>query len=167
MKTKNRPITDNQLRAVQATMVRYCNSREERIEMLTTLCGRPITGTRELTSEEANMILAHLGDGRLQAINSKKCHLRATIYHLSMQTDFLNAGYPDNGDPAEKAMNCAKVDMWLLKHGTVKKRVKDMTVKELGITIGQLKTIKGNRLTVEAQTDKVPAEAKRQIDKLI
>lgn len=135
------PITPNQLRAVQATMTQIEPDREERMALLSEMLGREIETTKDLSWWDANMILSKLGNYKLTETNIKKRNLRSTIYHLSMKIGFLNRDYPDNGDASEKEMNKAKVDQWLLTHGVVKKRVMEMSVGELGKTIGQMKSI--------------------------
>lgn len=136
-----RPITPNQLRAVQATMVKIAPDREERMELLSEMMGREIESTRDLSWSEAAMILSKFGGHQLQEVNEKKRTLRATIYHLSMRIGWLNRDYPDHGDAAEKAMNRAKVDQWLMSRGVVKKPVMEMSVEELGKVVGQMKAI--------------------------
>lgn len=136
-----RPITPNQLRAVQATMTRIASDREDRLELLSEMFGRDIETTHDLSWSEANLILAKFGGHRLAEVNAMKRKLRAAIYHLSLQIGWLNRNYPDHGDANEKAMNMAKVDQWLLTHGVVKKTVAAMSVEELGKVIGQMKSI--------------------------
>lgn len=138
-----RPITPNQLRAVQATMTRIASDREERLELLSEMFGRDIETTHDLSWSEANLILAKFGGTQLHDVNVKKRQLRSTIYHLSMKISWLNKDYPDNGDADEKAMNEAKVDQWLMNRGVVKKPVIEMSVAELGKVVGQMKAIVG------------------------
>lgn len=136
-----RPITPNQLRAVQATMTKVAPDREDRLELLSEMFGRDIESTRDLSWGEAALILSKFGGHQLQEVNEKKRTLRATIYHLSMRISWLNRDYPDNGNADEKAMNKAKVDQWLMSHGVVKKPVMEMSVEELGKVVGQMKAI--------------------------
>lgn len=136
-----RPITPNQLRAVQATMTKIEPDRDERMALLSEMFGRDIETTNDLSWGEANLILAKFGGTQLHDVNVKKRQLRSTIYHLSMKISWLNKDYPDNGDADEKAMNEAKVDQWLMNRGVVKKPVMEMSVSELGKVVGQMKSI--------------------------
>lgn len=121
-------------------MNRICSDREEKLELLSDLCQRPITTTKELTDDEVGLVVETFG-GDIFKASRNHCHLlRSTIYHLSMKIDFLNLNYQDT-DTDTKLMNMAKVDNWLLTHGVVKKKVWDMTEKELGKVVGQMKAI--------------------------
>ena len=139
-----RPITPNQLRAVQATMTKVAPDREDRLELLSEMFGRDIESTRDLSWGEAALILSKFGGTQLAEVNNKKRRLRSTIYHLSMRIGWLNKDYPDHGDADEKAINMAKVDQWLQSHGAVKKPVMEMSVVELGKVVGQMKAIARN-----------------------
>ena len=143
-----RPITPNQLRAVQATMTKVAPDREDRLELLSEMFGRAIESTRDLSWGEAALILSKFGGHQLAEVNSKKRQLRSTIYHLSMRISWLNRDYPDNGNADEKAMNKAKVDQWLLSRGVVKKPVMEMSVEELGKVVGQMKAIVKNQTII-------------------
>ncbi|MCQ2275413.1 MAG: hypothetical protein MJZ87_00475 [Bacteroidales bacterium] len=136
-------ITSNQLRAVQAILGKITSDRDDRISLLSDMFERPITSTKDLTFDEAKLILERFGGDELKAITVRKQQLKATIYHLSMKIEFLNLSYPGD-DYDNRRMNMAKVDMWLLTHGIVKKRVKEMSIAELGKVIGQMKAILSN-----------------------
>lgn len=133
-------ITLNQLRLVQTVMGKVATDRETRLEILSDMCQRPIGSTKELTQDEANMIVRELGGQWARGSIKRKQHLKATVYHLSMRIDFLNLAYPGD-DYDNRRMNMAKVDNWLLTHGVVKKTVGTMTTAELGKVIGQMKAI--------------------------
>lgn len=141
-KSEAMKITSNQLRAVQAILGKITSDRDDRISLLSDMFERPITSTKDLTFDEAKLILERFGGDELKAITVRKQQLKATIYHLSMKIEFLNLSYPGD-DYDNRRMNMAKVDMWLLTHGIVKKRVKEMSIAELGKVIGQMKAILG------------------------
>jgi len=134
-------LTSNQLRAVQAILGKIASDREDRLALLGEMFQRPFTSTKELTFDEAKLILERFGGDELKAVTVRKQQLKATIYHLSMRIDFLNKPFSERDTPADREMNKAKVDNWLLTHGVVKKRVSDMTITDLGKTIGQMKSI--------------------------
>lgn len=134
----------NQLRAVQAILGKIASDREDRLALLGEMFQRPIASTKELTFNEAKLILERFGGNELKAVTVRKQQLKATIYHLSMRIGFLNRPFADRDTPADREMNKAKVDGWLITHGVVKKRVADMTIAELGKTIGQMKAILKN-----------------------
>lgn len=134
----------NQLRAVQAILGKISADREDRLALLGEMFQRPFTSAKELTFDEAKLILERFGGAELKAVTVRKQQLKATIYHLSMRIGFLNRPFADRDTPADREMNKAKVDGWLLTHGVVKKRVADMTIAELGKTIGQMKAIAKN-----------------------
>lgn len=136
-------ITTNQLRLVQTVMGKISTDRETRLEILSDMCQRPIGSTKELTQQEAKMVVEKLGGQWARGSIKRKQNLKATIYHLSMKIDFLNLDYQGT-DYATRKMNCAKVDNWLLTHGVVKKPVDSMTTAELGKVIGQMKAILNN-----------------------
>lgn len=133
-------ITFNQLRLVQTVMGKIAHDRETRLEILSDMCQRPIGSTKELTQDEAKMIVRELGGEWVRGSIKRKQNLKATVYHLSMKIDFLNLSYPGN-DYDTRKMNMAKVDNWLMTHGVVKKPVESMTTAELGKVIGQMKAI--------------------------
>ena len=137
-------MTMNQLRAVQAILGKIASDREDRLALLGEMFQRPIASTKELTFNEAKLILERFGGNELKAVTVRKQQLKATIYHLSMRIGFLNRPFADRDTPADREMNKAKVDGWLITHGVVKKRVADMTIAELGKTIGQMKAILKN-----------------------
>lgn len=142
-KSEAMKITSNQLRAVQAILGKITSDRDDRISLLSDMFERPITSTKDLTFDEAKLILERFGGDELKAITVRKQQLKATIYHLSMKIEFLNLSYPGD-DYDNRRMNMAKVDMWLLTHGIVKKRVKEMSIAELGKVIGQMKAVLNN-----------------------
>ena len=133
-------INSKQLRLVHTIMNRLCSDREVRLEMLSDLCQRPITTTKELTDEEVHLVIDTFGGNDTRSRTEHCRILRSTIYHLSMQIGFLNQDYQES-DHDTRQMNMAKVDSWLQSRGIVKKPVREMTEKELGKTIGQLKSI--------------------------
>lgn len=134
----------NQLRAVQAILGKIASDREDRLALLGEMFQRPIASAKELTFDEAKLILERFGGDELKAVTVRKQQLKATIYHLSMRIGFLNRPFADRDTPEDREMNKAKVDGWLITHGVVKKRVADMTIAELGKTIGQMKAIAKN-----------------------
>lgn len=137
-------MTKNQLKAVQAILGKIASDREDRLALLGEMFQRPFTSAKGLTFNEAKLILERFGGAELKAVTLRKQQLKATIYHLSMRIGFLNRPFADRDTPADREMNKAKVDAWLLTHGVVKKRVADMTIAELGKTIGQMKAILKN-----------------------
>lgn len=133
-------ISYNQLKVLHAVMHEITDDRDTRLEILSDVCQRPLSSTKEMTSEEAALAISTLGGHYYYEKNRKMHALRATIYHLSMKIEFLNLHYQDN-DYDTRLMNMAKVDNWLLTHGVVKKPVGQMSEKELGKVIGQMKSI--------------------------
>ena len=137
-------MTMNQLRAVQTILGKIAADRDDRLSLLGEMFQRPLASTKELTFDEAKLILERFGGDELKAVAIRKQQLKATIYHLSLRIDFLNKPFADSDTPEDRAMNKAKVDGWLLTHGVVKKRVADMSIAELGKTIGQMKAVMKN-----------------------
>lgn len=143
-----RVMNQKQLRLVHTIMNRLCSDREVRLELLSDLCQRPITTTKELTDEEVHLVVDTFGGDVFKVYRNHCRVLRSTIYHLSMKIDFLNLNYQDT-DTETKMMNMAKTDNWLLTHGVVKKKVWDMTEKELGQVVGQMKAIVNKTVKTE------------------
>lgn len=135
-----RGITYNQLRALNMILNGIASGREERIGLLQEMTGRGLSSSRELTFAEAALLIDRLGGRRMRELSARKLQLKRTIYALSMQIAWLNRDYAGT-DTDTRLMNMANVDRWLLTHGTVKKRVCEMTSAELGRTVGQMKSV--------------------------
>ena len=99
--------------------------------------GGRTTTSKELTRHEATKLierfLKNLEEGAAREIVR-------VIYALSFEIGFLNKGY-GSSSPEEVEMNKAKINSWVLTHGTVKKPITQMTLEELELTMRQLQKI--------------------------
>lgn len=141
--TVNKPITPQQLKALQTTFRSKGFDDEERHDFIRLFTEGRVSSTKELTFNEAKLMLTRLNESdtkkkeREQA-ESKKM-VRA-IFSLSFQVSFLNKGFT-NDTEEEFEMNKAKLNMFARKKSACRKNVTAMHLSELKAFKKQLEAV--------------------------
>lgn len=143
MTTKNKPITPPQLKALHAAFRRIGMDEDARHDCIASFTGGRTRSLKELTSDEARLLLSRLNedDEKVRIMMWEEARtLYRSIYYLSTQISFLNKDFPtDTQEDLE--MNKAKIDMWARKYSRFHKNVRQMNVGELKEVKKQLEAI--------------------------
>lgn len=141
--TVNKPITPQQLKALQACFSKLGFDTEERhgfVKQFT--CGRT-QSSRELTFDEALQMLRGL-NGDMEQIKKKAAvaaaKLVGEIYALSLKISFLNRDF-NLDTPEDFEMNKAKINVFARKSSACHKNLTKMTLEELKAFKKQLEAI--------------------------
>lgn len=143
IRTKNKPITPQQLKALHATFHRLRMDDDARHECIYAFTSGRTESSKELTMDEARLLMSRLNedDERVRRMLIEEARtLCRSIYYLSTQISFLNKDFPtDTQEDFE--MNKAKIDVWARKYSRFRKNIRQMNVSELREVKKQLEAI--------------------------
>lgn len=143
IRTKNKPITPQQLKALHATFHRIGMDDDARHECIYAFTSGRTESSKELTMDEARLLMSRLNedDERVRRMLIEEARtLCRSIYYLSTQISFLNKDFPtDTQEDFE--MNKAKIDVWARKYSRFRKNIRQMNVSELREVKKQLEAI--------------------------
>lgn len=144
--TKNKPVSAQQIKALQTTFHRMGFDTEARHDFIHQFTDGRVSSTKELTFDEAVLILSRLnGDQAEQVQKAQKEANDAVkaIFHLSFQISFLNKGF--SSDTKEDfEMNKAKLNVFARSKSAAHKNVSEMYLSELKAFKKQLEAIAYN-----------------------
>lgn len=143
IRTKNKPITPQQLKALHATFHRIGMDDDARHECIYAFTSGRTESSKELTMDEACLLMSRLNEDdeqmRRMLIEEARTLCRS-IYYLSTRISFLNKDFPtDTQEDFE--MNKAKIDVWARKYSRFRKNIRQMNVSELREVKKQLEAI--------------------------
>lgn len=144
--TKDRPISPGQLKALHATFRSKGFDEEERHEFICRFTDGRVSSTKELTFNEARLMLERLNESDRKKKEREKAEalkqVRA-IFKLSFEISFLNKGF-SNDTEEEFEMNKAKLNMFARSKSASHKNVTEMSLNELKAFKKQLEAIAYN-----------------------
>lgn len=147
--TKDKPITPAQMQALHATFRSKGFDEEERHGFICQFTDGRVSSTKELTFNEARLMLERLNESSAQQEERKrkekektKIELKA-IYHLSFEISFLNKGFTSDTEE-DFEMNKAKLNMFARSKSASHNNVTEMSLPELKAFKKQLEAIAHN-----------------------
>lgn len=144
MKTiANKPITPGQIKALHITFHNLGMDDDARHECIYSFTSGRTSSSKELTMDEARLLISRLKgeDEQMRKMLLEEARaLCRSIYYLSTQISFLNKDFPtDTQEDFE--MNKAKIDVWARKYSRFHKNIRQMNVEELRQVKKQLEAI--------------------------
>ena len=112
---------------------------EDKQGIISTLTKGRATSTKDITIEEAKILINYLmgkTDQKKEAYQAECRDIVKQIYHLSYE---VGMSYGDT--PEDKLMNCAKINKFCRERGTVKKNITEMNLTELKKTKKQFEAM--------------------------
>ena len=141
MKTaKGKPISPAQMKALHATFRSKGFDEEERHDFISQFTIGRVSSTKELTFDEARLMLARLNGNKEQPNREEQLNLVKSIYYLSMRVSFLNKDFPSD-NMADFEMNKAKINLFCRNRTKYHKNLTLMSVLELKGVKKQLEAI--------------------------
>lgn len=138
-----KPITPQQLKALQACFSKLGFDTEERHGFVSQFTSGRTQSSRELTFDEALQMLRGL-NGDMEQIKKKAAvaaaKLVGEIYALSLKISFLNRDF-NLDTPEDFEMNKAKINVFARKSSACHKNLTKMTLEELKAFKKQLEAI--------------------------
>lgn len=145
--TKNKPITPQQLKALQTCFSRMGFDAEARHEFVSQFTDGRTQSSRELTFNEARQMLEKLNGNQAKQAEEKAKLTQAVarkvvgeIYGLSLKVSFLNRDF-NLDTPEDFEMNKAKINVFARKSSACHKNLTAMTLEELKAFKKQLEAI--------------------------
>lgn len=141
--TGNKTISPQQLKALHATFGKIGMDTGARHDCIHSFTGGRTRSSRELTFEEARLLISRLRgeDEQQQRMQLAEAHtLCRSIYFLSTRISFLNKGFPTH-TPEDFEMNKAKVDLWARRYSRFQKNIRQMNPAELREVKKQLEAV--------------------------
>ncbi len=122
-------ITKEQLKKIHV-LLSQLHLMDEKKDIIKAITGNRTESSRELTYNEAKVLL-----GRLSVYDSNN-RMRRKVFALAYE-----AGIIWGDTPEDKRMNAAKLNTFLKARGTVKKELNALTANDLVKTISQFQQI--------------------------
>lgn len=138
--TKGKPISPAQMKALHATFRSKGFDEEERHDFISQFTIGRVSNTKELTFDEARLMLSRLNGDKKQPNREEQLNLVKSIYHLSMRISFLNKDFPSD-NLADFEMNKAKINIFCRNRTKYHKNLTLMSVPELKGVKKQLEAI--------------------------
>lgn len=138
--TANKPVSPQQLKALQATFHALGMDDENRHNHIAHFTAGRTASTRELTFDEARRLLEQLNTGRSRKRQEEARALCRSIYALSLRISFLNKDYATDNE-ADFEMNKAKINQFCRQRTKFRKNLTAMTLEELKEVKKQLEAI--------------------------
>lgn len=138
--TKAKPVSPQQLKALHASFHTMGYDDDDRHDFILRFTDRRTASTKELTFDEARLLLERLNGDRQQAARKEAKVLCHSIYALSLQISFLNKDYTSDTEE-ERQINFAKINLFCRTHTKFRKPVTQMTLPELKEVKKQLEAI--------------------------
>lgn len=141
--TKDKLITPAQFKALHATFHKLGMDDDARHDCIAEFTSGRTTSSKDLTMEEARLLLSRLNedDEQMRRMLLEEARtLCRSIYYLSTEISFLNKGFPTESQE-DFEMNKAKIDVWARSHSRFRKNIRQMNVGELREVKKQLEAI--------------------------
>lgn len=140
MKTINKPVTPQQLKALHAAFHRIGMDDDARHECISAFTDGRTQSSKELTFDEARRLITSLNEDQVEQMREEARTLVKAIFGLSFQISFLNKGFANNTQE-EFEMNKAKLNMFARSKSASRKNVTEMYLSELKAFKKQLEAI--------------------------
>jgi hypothetical protein len=124
-------ITPEQLKCLNTLVSKLHISKDDKETMVFGFSGGRATSSKNLFVSEATEMIKHL-----KSFDGPEQRMRKKVFALAYE-----AGIIYGETPEDKKMNAAKLNMFLLKSGTVKKELNKMTHTELVKVVTQFQQI--------------------------
>lgn len=134
-----KPLSPAQLKKIQTMFTKLGFEPEDKQGIISTLTKGRATSTKDITIEEAKILINYLmgkTDQKKEAYQTECRDIVKQIYHLSYE---VGMSYGDT--PEDKLMNCAKINKFCRERGTVKKNITEMNLTELKKTKKQFEAM--------------------------
>ena len=144
--TKDKPISPQQLKALQTTFRSKGFDDEERHDFVSQFTEGRVNSTKELTFSEAKLMLSRLNESdtkKKEREHAESLNLVKAIFKLSFDISFLNKGF-SNDTVEDLEMNKAKLNMFARSKSASHKNVTGMGLTELKAFKKQLEAIAHN-----------------------
>lgn len=138
--TANKSVSPPQLKALHASFHKMGYDDDDRHDFIARFTDGRTDSTKELTFDEARLLLERLNIDRQQAARKEAKALCRSIYALSLQITFLNKDYASDSE-ADFEMNKAKINLFCRTHTKFRKNLTLMTLPELKEVKKQLEVI--------------------------
>lgn len=138
--TANKPVSPQQLKALHATFRTMGYDDDDRRDFISHYTAGRTASTRELTFDEARLMLEQLNTGRSRKRQEEARALCRSIYALSLRISFLNKDYATDNE-ADFEMNKAKINQFCRQRTKFRKNLTAMTLEELKEVKKQLEAI--------------------------
>lgn len=132
-------LSPAQLKKIQTMFTKLGFEPEDKQGIISTLTKGRATSTKDITIEEAKILINYLmgkTDQKKEAYQAECRDIVKQIYHLSYE---VGMSYGDT--PEDKLMNCAKINKFCRERGTVKKNITEMNLTELKKTKKQFEAM--------------------------
>lgn len=132
MKTtmKERPVTPQQIKALQAQFYKMGFSEEDRHGFISQFTSGRTNSTAGLTKEEAALLLSRFNKESAEHVRKEARALVKQIFSLSFRISCLNRNYT-NETPEDFEMNKAKINQFCRTRSKFRKNLTEMSLKEL------------------------------------
>lgn len=132
MKTtmKERPVTPQQIKALQAQFHKMGFSEEDRHGFISQFTSGRTDSTSGLTKEEAGLLLTRFNREAADRVRKEARALVKQIFSLSFRISCLNRNYT-NETPEDFEMNKAKINQFCRTRSKFRKNLTEMSLAEL------------------------------------
>ena len=132
MKTtmKERPVTPQQIKALQAQFYKMGFSEEDRHGFISQFTSGRTNSTAGLTKEEAALLLSRFNKESADHVRKEARALVKQIFSLSFRISCLNSYYKYE-TPEDFEMNKAKINQFCRTRSKFRKNLTEMSLKEL------------------------------------
>lgn len=132
MKTtmKERPVTPQQIKALQAQFHKMGFSEEDRHGFISQFTSGRTDSTSGLTKEEAALLLSRFNKESADCVRKEARALVKQIFSLSFRISCLNRNYT-NETPEDFEMNKAKINQFCRTRSKFRKNLTEMSLAEL------------------------------------
>lgn len=132
MKTtmKERPVTPQQIKALQAQFHKMGFSEEDRHGFISQFTSGRTDSTSGLTKEEAALLLSRFNKESADRVRKEARALVKQIFSLSFRISCLNRNYT-NETPEDFEMNKAKINQFCRTRSKFRKNLTEMSLAEL------------------------------------
>ena len=127
---KDRPITPQQVKALQAQFHKMGFSDEDRHGFISQFTSGRTDSTAGLTKEEAGLLLTRFNREAAEQIRKQARALVKQIFSLSFRISCLNRNYT-NDTEADFEMNKAKINKFCRTRSKFRKNLTGMSLEEL------------------------------------
>lgn len=127
---KERPVTPQQIKALQAQFYKMGFSEEDRHGFISQFTSGRTNSTAGLTKEEAALLLSRFNKESADRVRKEARALVKQIFSLSFRISCLNRNYT-NETPEDFEMNKAKINQFCRTRSKFRKNLTEMSLKEL------------------------------------
>lgn len=127
---KERPVTPQQIKALQAQFHKMGFSEEDRHGFISQFTSGRTDSTSGLTKEEAGLLLTRFNREAADRVRKEARAVVKQIFSLSFRISCLNRNYT-NDTPEDFEMNKAKINQFCRTRSKFRKNLTEMSLAEL------------------------------------